>query len=94
VRSQQVLESTLTQYYNLARRPWGVFLPDLDISSHLKTHIGLLQEIVDGNATEAQRLVHAHVDAFESAVFRSESDRLLRRGRRPANQSRTHPSSR
>lgn len=88
------LENSLTQYYNLARRLWGVFLPDINVSGHLRSHIRLLQAIVSGDALEAQRLAYAHVDAFERAVFRSETDRLLRAGRRATTECGAAPSSR
>lgn len=90
------LETTLLQYYNLARRIWRVFLDQVDLARHLEGHRDLLQAIVEGDAEGAARLAVRHVDDFETAVVRSEIDMLAgagperragagrRRSRRPA----------
>jgi DNA-binding GntR family transcriptional regulator len=70
------LQSTLGQYYNLARRIWRVFLDRVDLAEHLASHKALLEAILAGDGVRAAELAVGHVDDFETAVLRTEFETL------------------
>jgi len=64
------LESTLTQYHNLAIRIWCLFVHRLPhASQHIAQHIELLSAIVNADAATAAALALAHVRTFQADIL-------------------------
>ena len=64
------LESTLTQYHNLAIRIWCLFVQRIPhASQHIAQHIELLTSVLESDATTAAKLAQAHVRGFQTAIL-------------------------
>ena len=64
------LESTLTQYHNLAIRIWCLFVQRLpNASQHIEQHVDLLSAVINADATTAAALARAHVQNFQADIL-------------------------
>jgi DNA-binding GntR family transcriptional regulator len=64
------LESTLTQYHNLAIRIWCLFVERLPrANQHVAQHVDLLTAILNSDAKTAAELAEAHVRSFQTAIL-------------------------
>jgi DNA-binding GntR family transcriptional regulator len=66
-----LLETTLGQYYVLALRIWMIALDRAhELEEAVEAHRDLLQAILDGEGDAAAELMRAHVEDFEQAMRR------------------------
>jgi DNA-binding GntR family transcriptional regulator len=67
----ELLETTLEQYYMLALRIWSMAGDRAhELEEAVDAHRALLDAIVDGDAGRAADTMHAHVENFEQAMHR------------------------
>ena len=66
----QFLAATLEEYYLLALRIWFLALGSHASSSRPCSSMALLEAIVARDGAEAERIMRAHVDKFETAIRR------------------------
>jgi DNA-binding GntR family transcriptional regulator len=67
----QFLAATLEEYYLLALRIWFLALEQpRELEQAVLQHRLLLEAIVARDGAEAERIMHAHVDKFETAIRR------------------------
>ena len=67
----QFLVATLEEYYLLALRIWFLALEQpRELEQAVLEHRALLEAIVAGDGAEAERIMRAHVDNFETAIRR------------------------
>jgi DNA-binding GntR family transcriptional regulator len=63
------LQRSLDRYYGLSRRLWFLVLPELEfLPSAVSEHVGLLQAIREGDPSQAETLMHSHVQSFYKRV--------------------------
>jgi len=64
-----LLEKTLGEYYVLAHRIWMIALDRAEaLEDAVEAHRDLIQAIVVGNSERAARLMHDHVESFETSM--------------------------
>lgn len=64
-----LLEKTLDDYYVLALRIWMIALDrDEALEDAVEAHRDLIQAIVVGNGDRAARLMHSHIENFETSM--------------------------
>jgi DNA-binding FadR family transcriptional regulator len=66
-----LLESTLEQYYALALRIWVLALEHRqDLEAAVEAHRDLVQAIRDGDGERAAEIMRDHVENFEQSMHR------------------------